>query len=470
MAVSCAILAHVYVVVIWFIAPMVTFLLLPEAAVGTVYLWTVIAYGFVCTCFALETLCALWVSNRTTEVKEVETASSLAYIIPAYMNNEWCVLDDSLSAYARIQYSGSITVLVVYNSKGDMSKKEREIEDRWHETLHGASGNIRVVVVKNENSTSKSENVNHGLGFVQEADLVAIMDADHHPYPQSASRAVSLMAEHGYDVLQGACTIRNQDNFLSKIVSVEFEDMYSVGHQGRLAVFGLGVFGGSNGYWKSSVLNEIKMDGSMLTEDIDSSIRATLAGYKIGYSSCVVSSELAPLSKNTLEKQRLRWAQGWAEVSVKYVRKCIVSDRLSLRQKVGMAYLLAWREAFIYVTFWPVMCIISSLVRYGAVPFAPVFTATGVVVFVSGLLRTAVTYRVSTGVIKSNVRAFFVFALFNVVYSVYLNYVQVCAHGRSMLKLNNWVATVRETSSAAVTQSVEPVGEPSKGGSVEEIV
>jgi len=65
-------------------------------------------------------------------------------------------------------------------------------------------------------------------------------------------------------------------------------------------------FGGSNGYWKAEILKEIRMDGSMLTEDIDSSIRATLAGYKIGYSGDVISSELSPLREATLKKQRLR--------------------------------------------------------------------------------------------------------------------------------------------------------------------
>ena len=423
---------------------------LPRMVVGLIYFITVCLYGFVCICFSLETVSALWVSMRIDIADDEITSSppdkSLVFIIAAYMNNEWDILDETLEAYTKLEYSGNITVMVVYNSKGDISDKEEIVEKKWHGTLHGEDRNIHIVIEKNHNSSSKAENVNYGLDqLVEDVSIVAIMDADHHPNPKSSSEAIYRMDKGGYDIIQGACTIRNQDNFLSTIVSVEFEDMYSVGHQGRLAVFDLGVFGGSNGYWKADVLNEIKMDGTMLTEDIDSSIRATLKGYRIGYSSRIVSSELAPLKNNTLQKQRLRWAQGWAEVASKHLLACMLSKNLSYRQKFGMTYLLGWREAFIYVTFWPALCIISGIIRYQDVPVLSIFTVIGSIVFIMGISRTIVTYLVATGDIRKNGRAFLSFSVCNLFYSVYLNYIQVCSHGRSLLKLNNWVATVRET-------------------------
>ena len=75
----------------------------------------------------------------------------------------------------------------------------------------------------------------------------------------------------------GACSIR-RDSWLSWIVAAEFEDMYNVGHRGRTSLFGIGVFGGSNGCWRRNLLCAIGMDHRMLTEDIDSSLRATLLG------------------------------------------------------------------------------------------------------------------------------------------------------------------------------------------------
>ena len=103
------------------------------------------------------------------------------------------------------------------------------------------------------------------------------MDADHHPRPDHAAYAVATMERYNYDVLQGACTIR-RDGLLSNIVAAEFEDMYNVGHRGRTSLFGIGMFGGSNGCWRRELLARICMDPTMLTEDIDSSVRATLEG------------------------------------------------------------------------------------------------------------------------------------------------------------------------------------------------
>lgn len=358
-------LSHVYAMMTWIILPMAGFTFLPLHIVNIIYLATACAFAIICTWFAIETFLA-WRMGSAIALSDKSSSEfkKITFIVPAYFDNEAVVLDETLTSYCNLKYNGQIQVMVVYNSKSDMSKEEAEFDRKWDGKTSGDRNNIKISTVKNLNSTSKAENVNYGLTLVDSnTHYIAIMDADHQPMPNNAEVAVDLMHKMGYDILQGACTIRNQDNFLSTMVSVEFEDMYTVGHQGRLAMFDLGIFGGSNGYWRASVLQDIKMDGPMLTEDIDSSIRATLSGYKIGYSSDVISSELAPLRNTTLRKQRLRWSQGWAEVSSKHFGRCIRSDKLSRRQKAGIFYLLALREVFTYVIFWPVMCIISHLLR-----------------------------------------------------------------------------------------------------------
>lgn len=53
---------------------------------------------------------------------------------------------------------------------------------------------------------------------------------------------------------------------------------HGIEHGSRKAVYNYAVFGGSNGFWRSEVLQMIGMDPNMLTEDIDSSIRAMSYG------------------------------------------------------------------------------------------------------------------------------------------------------------------------------------------------
>ena len=47
-----------------------------------------------------------------------------------------------------------------------------------------------------------------------------------------------------------------------QLVAAEFEAIYAVGHPGRARVHGFGIFGGSNGYWRTSVLERTRLRGS----------------------------------------------------------------------------------------------------------------------------------------------------------------------------------------------------------------
>jgi len=84
----------------------------------------------------------------------------------------------------------------------------------------------------------------------------------------------------------------------------------------------------------------------MLTEDIDSSIRAVLDGATVMVDPGLISREFAPVSVSALWNQRLRWAQGWFQVSLRYGRAGLRSQRLSIRQRLGFFHLLVWREVY----------------------------------------------------------------------------------------------------------------------------
>jgi cellulose synthase/poly-beta-1,6-N-acetylglucosamine synthase-like glycosyltransferase len=199
-------------------------------------------------------------------------------------------------------------------------------------------------------STSKAQNVNAALTLVT-GEFVGVFDADHHPDPDSFRRAWRWLA-NGYDVVQGHCVVRNGDaSWVSRTVAVEFESIYAVSHPGRARLHGFGLFGGSNGYWRTELLRRVRMHGFMLTEDIDSSLRVIQAGGKIAVDPALISRELAPTTLRALWKQRMRWAQGWFQVSVKHLRPGWGSRSLTPRQKLGFMFLLGWREIYPWLSF-----------------------------------------------------------------------------------------------------------------------
>lgn len=100
----------------------------------------------------------------------------------------------------------------------------------------------------------------------------------------------------------------------------------------------------SNGYWRRASLHVTRLHDSMLTEDIDSSIRLVTSGGRIVSDPGLISRELSPVTWGRLWNQRLRWAQGWFQVSRRHFTRAWDNPHLNRRQRMGMALLIGWRE------------------------------------------------------------------------------------------------------------------------------
>ncbi|GAA2722908.1 response regulator [Cellulomonas aerilata] len=278
-------------------------------------------------------------------------------VIAAYLPNEAATVVETVEAFLRTDYP-DLQVVLAYNTPRAMPVEAalQAIAER----------DARFLPLRVEGSTSKAQNVNAALARVR-GEFVGVFDADHHPAPDAFSRAWRWLS-NGYDVVQGHCVVRNGDaSWVARTVAVEFESIYAVSHPGRARLHGFGVFGGSNGYWRTDRLRAIRMHGFMLTEDIDSSLRVVEGGGRIANDPALVSRELAPTTAGQLWNQRMRWAQGWFQVSLKHLRRGWASPHLSLRQKSGMTFLLGWRELYPWLSVQMVPLIAFLAVREGGV-------------------------------------------------------------------------------------------------------
>ncbi len=262
-------------------------------------------------------------------------------VIAAYLPNEADTLVETVSHFLRQEYAGGLQVVVAYNTPTPMAVEV--------ELAAMAEAHRDLTVLKVSDSTSKAQNVNAALS-VTDGEFVGIFDADHHPMPGAFDRAWQWLAS-GADVVQGHCVIRNgESSALAKLIAVEFEQIYAVAHPGRAHLHGFGIFGGSNGYWTADAIGRTRLRGSFLTEDIEASMRLLAEGGRIVNDPGLISYELAPETPQALWKQRMRWAQGWFQVSCQHLGPILRSPHLALRQKAGAAYLLAWRELYPWVS------------------------------------------------------------------------------------------------------------------------
>jgi CheY-like chemotaxis protein len=391
----------------------------------------------------LVTAATIWVEGLfALDPQQAPAEPGAAYpaasaVIAAYLPNEAATIVDTVEAFQRLDYPGPLQIIVAYNTPTPMTIESdlRQIARR----------DPRVLALKVDGSTSKAQNVNAAMSHVT-GEFVGMFDADHHPDPLSFARAWRWLS-NGYDVVQGHCVIRNGSaSLVAQTVAVEFEAIYAVSHPGRAALHGFGLFGGSNGYWRTELLAQTRMRGSMLTEDIDSTLRVLSSGARIASDPALISRELAPTTVGALWKQRTRWAQGWTQVSVKHLVSTFRSPHLSARSKIGMGFLLGWREVYPWLSLQMIPVLAYKAVHGGThmrwlVPslvLATVFTLT------VGPAQTLFAHRLAVPEIRGQRRWFWTYLLVSsVFYTEWKNIIARVAHIKELFGEHQWNVTPR---------------------------
>jgi cellulose synthase/poly-beta-1,6-N-acetylglucosamine synthase-like glycosyltransferase len=403
----------------------------------------------------LVTAVTIWVEGMfALEPKKPPAEPGAPYpaataVIAAYLPNEAATILDTVEAFQCLDYPGPLQIIVAYNTPTPMA-----IENDLREI---ARQDPRVAALKVEGSTSKAQNVNAAMSHVK-GEFVGMFDADHHPDPSAFRRAWRWLS-NGYDVVQGHCVIRNgHASLVAQTVAVEFEAIYAVSHPGRAALHGFGLFGGSNGYWRTELLAQTRMRGSMLTEDIDSTLRVLSSGARIASDPALISRELAPTTVGALWKQRTRWAQGWFQVSRKHLWSAFRSPNLSHRQKIGMGFLLGWREIYPWLSLQMIPVLAYKAYRDGnhlhwVVPsliLATLFTVT------VGPAQTLFAYRLAVPELRKHRLWFWTYLLVSsIAYTEWKNIIARVAQIKELFGEAHWNVTPRAapTSTTASTAS-----------------
>ena len=379
-----------------------------EAAADVGYWSLVVAFSITALTIWLESLLGFRAA-RSPEPSHARPP--LTYIVAAYLPNE-----PQIARVARHYLDhvlrGEDQLIVAYNGGDGPDPRLEEL-------------GVGLYV---EQSRSKAENVNTAKRATSH-DLVAVFDADHFPEAGCAEQAWRWL-DNGYSAVQG----RNIVTSGFQTVAVEFDSIYGVHHPGRARLHGFGLFGGSNGFWRKDALPDF--DHHMLTEDIDSTIRALLAGHRIAVDPSIRSYESAPTSLRALWHQRMRWAAGWWQVARRYFVPMWRSG-LDLRCKVSMSYLLGWCQVYPWITVQMFPLIGWLLLTGHSVDWThPVLTPLTLFVVVTGPLQGLAAWVVTRGPIWPYLR-------YMVVSLPYGEFKNAIARVGQLRAPKSWVVTTR---------------------------
>jgi len=186
--------------------------------------------------------------------------------------------------------------------------------------------------------------------------FVAIFDADFIPPADFLMRAVPHFADPKVAVVQARWGHVNQDySLLTKIQSILLDAHFVLEHGGRSRSGRFFNFNGTAGIWRCEAIRDAGgWEHDTLTEDLDLSYRAQLAGWRFVFLPDLVSPAEVPVEMNGFKSQQHRWAKGSVQTCIKLLPRILSSDA-----PVGIKV-----ESFIHLTAnfnYPLMSVLSVL-------------------------------------------------------------------------------------------------------------
>ena len=250
--------------------------------------------------------------------------------LPIY--NEMYVVDRLVDAVARLDYPRErfeVQVLDDSTDDDDTGRIARRAVERA-----SARGVQTRYIRRDERTGFKAGALANGLRSAR-GGLIAIFDADFVPYPDFLRRVLPPFDDPEVGMVQARWGHLNREYSLLTRIQAMFLDAHFVLEHGARHRGGLFFnFNGTAGVWRRAAIESAGgWQHDTLTEDLDLSYRAQLAGWRFVFLPDVVAPAEVPVEMNAFKTQQHRWARG----SVQTCRKLLptlLRAQIPLRTKV----------------------------------------------------------------------------------------------------------------------------------------
>ncbi len=187
-------------------------------------------------------------------------------------------------------------------------------------------------------------------------DFVAVFDADFLPPKGFVKDIVGHFDDPSIAMVQTRWGHMNRSHsLLTEVQALMLDGHHLVENRARFGAGNLFNFSGTGGMWrKTAIADAGGWQHDTLTEDLDLSYRAQLAGWRFVYRDDVVSPSELPEDVSAFRAQQYRWAKGTVQTSRKLLGR-VLGSRLSFGQRL---------EAFFHLTphfAYPLMILLSVL-------------------------------------------------------------------------------------------------------------
>ena len=241
--------------------------------------------------------------------------------LPLY--NELFVAERLIRSAAELDYPVDKLEIQVLD---DSSDETRELVDRVVGELREAGTDI-VCVRRPNRDGFKAGALSYGLKRAK-GSLVAVFDSDFLIPHDFLDKTVPHFHDSKVGMVQTRWEFINESqSFLTKAQSLSLRAHFRVEHLARARSGRFFNFNGTAGIWRSETIDAAGgWQGDTLTEDLDLSYRAQLAGWKFVYLDDVTCLSEVPPTFKAFKTQQHRWMKGMAQVARKLLPVLIRSD------------------------------------------------------------------------------------------------------------------------------------------------
>lgn len=278
--------------------------------------------------------------------------------LPIY--NEPFVVERLLESVAKIDYPRDrLEIQILDDSTDDtlaiLESKVKKLKN---------SGLDISLIHRNHRREYKAGALAEGLCRAK-GEFLSIFDADFVPAPDFLKKTIPYFTDPQIGMIQTRWGHLNR-NFsqLTRIQALWLDAHFRVEQLVRSRGGYCFNFNGSAGVWRrEAILSAGGWRGDTLTEDLDLSYRAQLAGWKGIYLDDVVVPGELPIDMNGLKSQQHRWTKGSIETALKLLPKILRSHALTRPQKLEACFHLGNWLHFVLAVFLVLLAFPSLVIH-----------------------------------------------------------------------------------------------------------
>ncbi len=275
--------------------------------------------------------------------------------------NEMYVANRLIDAVCEMDYPRDLLEIQVLDDSTDETTAIAELAVRRH-----AARGVDIKYLHRVDRTGyKAGALEAGL---REATgrFIAIFDADFIPPADFLRKTLPYFStDPKVGMVQARWGHINQDySLLTKIQSILLDAHFVLEHGGRNRAGCFFNFNGTAGVWRREAIDSSGgWQHDTLTEDLDLSYRAQLAGWRFVFLPDVVSPAEVPVEMTSFKSQQHRWAKGSIQTCIKLLPRILRSDQ-PLSVKAEAFFHLSANFNYLLMSLLSILMFPAMYVRY----------------------------------------------------------------------------------------------------------